>query len=676
MNNNIDYKKLYLQQQKVLEAKKKQIEALRAKKISPKPTYKQQLLHRLKANVLQGVENVDTVIKDIEKVSDKHHAGLRISKARYKNRNGLEVIISRTMTKDQIKEIGQELSETLHEDGIRGSIETACIIAQAFWRSGSMTPIGQGINIYEAREYDREYDQMINDVDTVDATIFYVLISNGIHQGGKDANNDCFYHSLKQAMPDDVITKHFRTPATLKKYLKINRDAMISVEHIPLIENKIQTIGINISGDIIYTSPIQSNKAIYLKLINNHYSVNHRVNAKITISYTEKPILMHDKLNKIGYDGKNYIEMTPQFLIDVYHGKEIYNVVPKGRDNKLTLEEEFNDYIQLTEELIKETNGRVNLYKSGSIKRASLTLFDELTKHLTPDKIEQDEALWIQESTRGALIFSEQYEGNAYKWDVKSMYPSIMSSSHLVCPIKRGVFSHLTQEQFKTLEYYSIGIYSCIITPSKDTKIDRLFRFNQYNKYTQDSLNHAKELGLQIELIDTPVNVLLYPRSHCLKGSEIFKSYCDYLYPLKEKGIKGAKLLLNILSGIIGETDEKIFFVDESNEANDFIIPDNYSIIYHKPLLSIQKTKYYVANNDEYFKSNFGRIKPFLLGKSRLNMCKLMLPYNDKIIKCNTDSIISKEDIPYTTGVNMGDLKIEYANVKIRVRNNAKEELL
>lgn len=73
---NIDYKKLYLKEQKDLEDKRKRIEALKAKieaKKNPvQPTYKAQLLEGLKKKVLQGIPNANDVIKNIETVSDKH----------------------------------------------------------------------------------------------------------------------------------------------------------------------------------------------------------------------------------------------------------------------------------------------------------------------------------------------------------------------------------------------------------------------------------------------------------------------------------------------------------------------------------------------------------------------------------------------------------------------------
>ena len=68
----------------------------------------------------------------------------------------------------------------------------------------------------------------------------------------------------------------------------------------------------------------------------------------------------------------------------------------------------------------------------------------------------------------------------------------------------------------------------------------------------------ADMLGLRKELIkDNEINCILYPRSHCLTGFEIFNKFTETLKPLKEQKVEGAKLLLNIylIRGNFGKTN-------------------------------------------------------------------------------------------------------------------------
>jgi len=69
----------------------------------------------------------------------------------------------------------------------------------------------------------------------------------------------------------------------------------------------------------------------------------------------------------------------------------------------------------------------------------------------------------------------------------------------LVNSIGRGEFNKL--ENLDNLNYFQFGIYRCKISQENDNNNNKLFRFNPKNYYTHTSLEHAKCLGLKIELI-------------------------------------------------------------------------------------------------------------------------------------------------------------------------------
>jgi hypothetical protein len=342
------------------------------------------------------------------------------------------------------------------------------------------------------------------------------------------------------------------------------------------------------------------------------------------------------------------------------------------------MKEEHDEYIRIANELKKETEGKVNLYKTGTIKNAALNLFDFTTKFISVEPILEDESIWIMESTNGAIVFFEPYEGEIHKYDVKSMYPSILSNNNVLCPIKRGDFKKFTEEEFNNLKFYPTGIYRCFIERSEDPKINRLFRFNYFCKYTNISLNHAKDLGLKINIIcDDDNNALLYARNKCMTCYEVFKRYCDYLFPLKEKKIKGAKLLLNIISGLIGEIDKKDIIVDDSIEDGIVEIDNKYTLLSQKPSRTEQKTINRVVNKEKYFKTDFARLKPFMLAKARFVISSYIKPYNEFVVKCNTDSMISTTKLDVETGGDkMGNLVYEGFFHKVKISSNAKEVFL
>ena len=165
---------------------------------------------------------------------------------------------------------------------------------------------------------------------------------------------------------------------------------------------------------------------------------------------------------------------------------------------------------------------------------------------------------------------------------------------------------------------YAFGLYRFNIYKSGKPEIDRLFRFKDLdnsknnnilrkNFYTSIDLKMADTLGLKKELIiDNNINCVLYPRSHCLTGFEIFNKFVEVLKPLKESGVDGAKLLLNILSGSLSEKNIKKIYVDE--EADDYIDLDELNLEIYDFMLTLKnKSVYKCISKDNFYVSKFAR---------------------------------------------------------------------
>ena len=214
--------------------------------------------------------------------------------------------------------------------------------------------------------------------------------------------------------------------------------------------------------------------------------------------------------------------------------------------------------------------------------------------------------------------------------------------SKLLVPMKMGEFKIFTFEEFNNLKFYPNGIYRVMVKSSKNIKINRLFRFNKLNYYTQISLLHAKTLDLEIELIiDDQPNSLLYSRDKCLRCDEIFSQFVAYIFDLKNKKVPMSKLILNISWGSLTESALTKVIIDNTKE-DDFDVKENMTIVQIKPSFLKNTTLVKYANNDSYYKSNFARFKPFLLSKARSNICDVILPYADTVVKCHTDSMLPK----------------------------------
>jgi hypothetical protein len=207
------------------------------------------------------------------------------------------------------------------------------------------------------------------------------------------------------------------------------------------------------------------------------------------------------------------------------------------------------EFFESTDDITAEDKVSIAVRKKESSMSLAIKATQEGRSHAT-----------ISSGNTGALMSAEKgYQGEAYKYDVKSKYPFLLSSP-LKFPIERGEFNILSSEEFNKMEYYQLGIYRVKIERSEDDNINKLFRFNKYNKYTHTSLEHAKSLNLKMTLIqDEKANFLYYSPEKRIGCNEIFGEYVSYMYDLKEKEskLKGqrkkevlkAKLVLNCLWG-------------------------------------------------------------------------------------------------------------------------------
>jgi hypothetical protein len=348
------------------------------------------------------------------------------------------------------------------------------------------------------------------------------------------------------------------------------------------------------------------------------------------------------------YDGKREFKLSKESRNDVYDWKTEFILVNKF-DSQLSLKENYDKFVEMANTLKQKTNNKINLYKSGDFTKTALKLFNEMTKCISnPSSITQLEANFIMNASQGAIIFNtKNYEGQAYKGDVKSMYPSILSSN-MIFPLKEGEFKYITDFN---KDYFEYGIYRCIITGTS-----KLFRFNFKNYYTHVDLTRAKELNLDIKLIiDDEPNFLYYSRDKCLTGSEIFGEYVNYLFNLKEQGVKGAKNILNCLWGALCEKN-KYKIIHKNGDVKE--IPDNVKPKF-RPFDDNNVIVEYVEYNKE-FKYGWSRIMPFLLSKGRSVISKIMEPYNEILIRCHTDGVLfSDEPKNIKYGDKLGDFVFE-----------------
>jgi hypothetical protein len=211
-------------------------------------------------------------------------------------------------------------------------------------------------------------------------------------------------------------------------------------------------------------------------------------------------------------------------------------------------------------------------------------------------------------------------------------------------------------------QYFQHGIYRCIIS-IKDTTRNYigLFRFNKLNYYTHYDLKRAKELDLEIQMIeDGNNNFLYYSNDKLIQGTKLFGKFVDLLFGIKEAGLGDvsdkSKSILVSLWGALCQMNVSKKVVSNMEGVNTKAGQEVKSIIPYDENTSIIK----LTNESKVFKYNYARIKPYLLANSRYKMSKLMEPYRDDIIRCHTDSMFLPYQLDPTKielGCKLGQLK-------------------
>ena len=524
------------------------------------------------------------------------------------------------------------------------------------WYSGDVSSFNEPINYFSLDDY----EEMDEDPGYYEAIRFQFIPFMKSNKGGKDEHNDCFINCLYGFFK---ATKKFIDPADLKAVIGLERDDPIPMTKIQEIEEYINErehipYAIFVSGDAEYNSIIKSNKKIHIILSNGHYSTEKtKIKRK---NYKEKPIVVVDYVDEEyqAFNGEtNFVISNEEYITnrDKYMSSP-YLIVEKNYSKemkKLSIEDAYYTYLEMADDLKEKSKGLFNFYKTPTVKNMALNYFYELTKAVQPDAIQNNEAIWINKASTHAVTYWEKYTGNIHIYDINSRYPHIMQKSIHHFPIKEGTWRNIDKIE-DTPEY---GIYRCEITKTDD-KPYKFFVFNKENYYTHLDVIVALKYGLSVQLIcDGEPNFLYYSKDCLMAGSYLFGKYVDTLYKLKVEKVRGAKLLLNILWGAL--TESKIY--NQVNNISDQIDLSGSKIT--KLQYDSKLRVHHIKQTEGYFRTNYGRIKPFILAYGRSQFFFSFRGWEHLVMRMHTDSLYLTE-IPCNMlppSNKIGCLKHEYS---------------
>lgn len=577
--------------------------------------------------------------------------GNKINSVAFKVKNG------KRLTNAQLEYYATEIANKEFAKGLVGSY---CVSASynIGWRTGRFKTIGDMSEAYDPKNFP-QYDG--RDIDFEEkCTEFIIYFLEGVMvadtSGGIDHLNDCFYNALL-AILGDKIPKKINTAIKLKKYLGIAREAKVHAEkHVPLIEKLLKNTSINIVGDAEYYSDFQdASYAITLRLLNQHYYLNYIQNLLPTtqVSFIPKTVnelrtyCIGDQI--ITYNGHKYAELS----VDEFNTikKTFKYLFIKSKKPEL-LKDDFDLYVKNQAEMLKVSNGEINMFRYPTVSLASLHIWKTMTPMKEPAAIGDIEGDFLSKAFMGGIRYAQKgYEGPYHQYDINSMYPYYMMHKDFNVPVMEGRLESLTEFG----KYFKYGMYRCTIEKSEDETINKLFKFNSKNFYSHYDLKAAKLLNLKISLLPG-VNGYIYDKVCLNSGTAMFSSFVKRLYQYK-LSCKPFKQILNSLWGSLSQRKNHKQYVNIFKEQDiPFESIEEFNI--DGNLMFVKYTKV----GEQPFLTNYARVGMILTSFCRYKFIEQVHKYKDLIVKIHTDSIITTCDLSKELNISkdMGAWKEEH----------------
>lgn len=446
------------------------------------------------------------------------------------------------------------------------------------------------------------------------------------------------------------------------KKRKVNR--LAQEKNFKKIENMFK-IKLKISGDVTYDSDIASPLVIHCKT----QCVN-GVLKFLFYPHTDckkfcKGVYYYKKLNLMGwvevdkkfktYDGFLYKEFYSYPEMRKYAEKKRCSLKKLMRKDVVSAYEEYKEEC---DDLLER--GNINMFHHAfNIKTAMMNMFYYHNRSFMMGKMPYWEKCLIFDTTRSGLKYMRQscvdVEQEYESYHINSFYPYIMCLKKcLVLPYTEPNCQKLTS--LPTILPY--GLYNVFISGFTDDT--RFIMPNKNNLYTHFDLKTARELGLNIELNeDCKFNAYIYPKR--VLPYRIFKNYVDALYPLKQKDVKLAGVLLTGLLESLCKIKRKIININSHNITRK-MLGHSYMLENTDGTTSLNMS---VPDTKDLFKYDYARIYPFVIAYGRRKLFQTIKPFLDSVVRINTDSIfvLKGTEVSLKLSDKLGDWKKEFDGV-------------
>lgn len=584
---------------------------------------------------------------------------------KYRGTKVVQQFFEGNYTKRQIKEHVQKLSDSAKTKGHTGEMLVSLKYADVGWRSGYFSKFGEPVILYDHTDSDEHIEEPTH----YQQFAVYWMKPADNRGGASDEYNNCLYHCLEKLLGDRIPWKF---AVNMKKFLKLKASEKISIDLIPMLEQKLKKYKINVTGDHIYSSTMDSPYEINLKLINEHYTIDDSRCMKVHgVAFKDKLPLMYIIGNNDDtkvYDGQTFFNMSREEFTG-HRNKPIeskYTLIHTKNIQEELIEKEFIEWKECADALKKASKNEINMYRTGTFAKTAVKKFMSTQKYIIPETIKQDETNWINKASYKAMIYATEYKGDVHKYDFTAMYLSSMAHKLMKFAVRRGNFKNITNEQFDAYNgVIPYGIFRCEVENTNN----KLFVSNSAQYYTHIDLRRAFELKMKITLqhYENQPNALLYADNQLVSGDMLFGRFVHDMFELRKAKVAGAKKVDVSLWGKLSQTNYIPVKADSKNEQTTEIYDDR-EIVQFIPI-DENVTEIRLVKQNNYFETDFARIKPFIIARGRARISQFMEPYLDTITHCHTDGFLSTKKLDIISDNSLGNVKYEGCCKNAHVKN-------
>ena len=547
-------------------------------------------------------------------------------------------------------------------------------------RAGQLRHIYNSYDGYSGIDVQGEGDDFVTQVRWA-RVVFYPDQGQPGGAGRGDPAADCLFRAIQRAC-GGRIPFAITCDRTLREKLGVAAEGPIAVDGLfEKLEALFPVKKFTCESDIgfVYDSDRKSKEVVRLNLTAGHFSL---ITPKLAVHPVDPKSLRvyqyAERLVNVWAPGiaapvqltrEVFAAMKSNYLSAKYWFHKIERDPKLGRDK--TPEEMFASWDKARAELMQATNGKLDIAKYGSIKRAAIASWMNNSVGIAaPEEMGPVEQRWVSNAMRGALVYGQKgFEGEAIGLDINSCYPAVLSSTNTI-PLVAGTECIITEIKSPSP---TAGFYRCVITDCPR----QLFRqADGQAVYTHQDIRAALKLGGKVHLVmDGKPNAYLYTDTTPAGRTtfaKVFGPFIKQFYAYKLGGCAAAKSIMNVLTGALGERSYRTVHVSGPTNVEGEVVGE---VSYGTDIDSAYDAKFVPDDEPIFVRGGWARVYPFIVARGREIMADAFGRCAERVVRIHTDGVyLSGGDIPVGVklGAGLGEWKIEHEAGTYRVQNAMK----